>query len=240
MRKGPPHLLEQAGGMDDLRKQADVKTVPLRGKKAAGRVALVDDEDYDRVMQHKWNVKESGRMTYVMANVVREDGSHTTISMHKLITGWPMTDHANHDGLDNQRHNLRPATPSQNSMNNRSRQNTSSRYKGVTWQKNQGVWVAHVGAPTGRIYLGMFTSEDSAAQAYDTVARQVFGEYACLNFPDLPPAELPAPKECPVCGAAVPRIRRGGGKYCSLACRKVVQYARQVERRRAARKSVAC
>jgi predicted nucleic acid-binding Zn ribbon protein len=213
-----------------------MKTVPLHGKKAAGLVALVDDEDYGFVLPFRWNVKESGRMIYAMANVVRGDGSHTTISMHKLITGWPMADHANHDGLDNQRSNLRPATPSQNSMNNRPRRNTSSRYKGVGWQKNQGVWVAHVGTPAGRIYLGIFASEESAARAYDTVARQAFGEYACLNFPDLPPAELPAPKECPVCGAPVPRIRRGGGKYCSPACGKVVHYARQVERRRATRK----
>ena len=30
-----------------------MKTVPLRGAKAAGRVALVDDENYDLVMQYR-------------------------------------------------------------------------------------------------------------------------------------------------------------------------------------------
>jgi hypothetical protein len=35
-----------------------VKTVPLHGKIAAGRVALVDDGDYELVVQHRWNAKE--------------------------------------------------------------------------------------------------------------------------------------------------------------------------------------
>lgn len=35
-----------------------MKTVPLYGKKAAGRVALVDDANYDLVMRYRWNVWE--------------------------------------------------------------------------------------------------------------------------------------------------------------------------------------
>ena len=49
--------------------------------------------------------------------------------MHRLITGWPMVDHVDHDGLNNQRHNLRPATDETNQHNNRGRLNSSSRYK---------------------------------------------------------------------------------------------------------------
>ena len=91
-----------------------MKTVPLYGKVAAGRVALVDDEDYELVMGYRWNVTERGskspgarQIAYAIANTRKPDGRRTMIYMHSLVSGFPETDHKNHDGLDNQRGNLR-------------------------------------------------------------------------------------------------------------------------------------
>jgi hypothetical protein len=166
-------------------------TVPLHGNKAAGRVALVDDEDYDLVMQHSWYVWEKVRPTringpYALASI-RPGGRKTTISMHKLITGYVQTDHKDHNGLNNQRSNLRPATRTQNLANQRGHSQHSSQYKGVSWNKNGHVWHAAVSVDGRHRHLGFFVREADAAHAYDDAARVIFGEFACLNFPDDPP-----------------------------------------------------
>jgi hypothetical protein len=172
-----------------------MKTVPLHGRKAAGRVALVDDEDYDLVMQYRWHVREEQRPgrrrpngPYARTNVRIGDRS-TTIAMHSLLTGWPLTDHADHNGLNNQRYNLRPATFTENNANKREQAGTSSRFKGVCWAAStlrtgeQGRWLARIEANDRAHYLGKFACEEDAARAYDAAARRFFGAYACLNFP---------------------------------------------------------
>ena len=167
-----------------------MKTVPLSGAKAAGRVALVNDADYKLVSQYRWFVMErkiEGQRTrgpYAGA-WIRHDGRRVLLLMHKLITGWPLTDHKNHDGLDNRRRNLRNATKAQNNQNSRSRLGSSSQYKGVHWSTRQQRWRANI-AHEGRVRsLGVFMSEEDAARAYDAAALQLYGEYAVLNFPQV-------------------------------------------------------
>lgn len=175
-----------------------MKTVPLHGKKAAGRVALVDDEDYDLVMPRRWWVLErkiKGQRTrgpYAVTGTKKADGRRSLISMHQMITGYPMTDHKNHDGLDNRRSNLRTATKAQNAGNSRPAQGNSSRYKGVHWNSGRRGWRAAIVHQGKDRYLGTFDTEEDAALAYDTAARELFGEYAAPNLPHL--AHLPAPQ----------------------------------------------
>ena len=108
------------------------------------------------------------------------------IQMHKLITGYPKTDHKDHNGLNNQRSNLRPATVTQNNANQRPRRGFSSQYKGVFRVKKSGMWRARIGLDYGNHRIGDFVSELQAAYAYDAAAREMFGEYACPNFPEGP------------------------------------------------------
>lgn len=163
-----------------------MRTVPLYGAKARGRVALVDDADYELVMRHRWNVREviqPGKPTigpYALGSIKRR-----SVFMHKLITGWPRTDHEDHDGLNNQRYNLRQVTHGQNMMNRLPNANHSSQYKGVKWEGGRTQkWRADIRANGRRIYLGVYTSEVDAALAYDAAARIEHGEFAHLNFPD--------------------------------------------------------
>ena len=170
-----------------------MRTIPLGGKKAAGRVALVDDGDYPLVSQHKWYVREEKRRgrsrgPYAITNVTR-DGERTTLFMHNLIMGRTWIDHANGNGLDNQRSNLRSATNIQNMRNRLPNINHSSQYKGVYWQTGRRVWVARIGYGGQRHDLGCFGDEEEAAKAYDAAAQAAFGEFARLNFPVEPPPE---------------------------------------------------
>jgi AP2 domain len=167
-----------------------MKTVPLYGAKAAGRVAFVDDEDYDLVMQYRWNVhdpepKRPGRLrtAYAIANTVI-DGRRTTVKMHILIMDRPYIDHMNHNGLDNRRENLRPATWVQNSRNMAPTSRGASRYKGVGFHSLNGRWRARIKTDAGSISLGVYATEEEAARAYDAAARKYYGEFAFLNFPD--------------------------------------------------------
>lgn len=162
-------------------------TIALSGRKGAGRVALIDDEDQPLVTPYPWWLVESKRKSgslrgpYAQTEFRRGDGRLIKPHMHSLITGYPMTDHINHDGLDNRRSNLRPATYAQNLHNQRLRDGTSSRYKGVCWHVNHRRWQAGLTIDSRYIYLGSFTSEEEAAVAYNAAALQAFGAYACLN-----------------------------------------------------------
>jgi hypothetical protein len=116
-----------------------MKEIPLNGKKAAGRVALIDDEDYDLVMQYKWYVDERFREgvkgtwhSGPRAVATYKDGEHIHLMMHTLITGWPEVDHADGNGLNNQHYNLREVTHLQNTWNRNGHPGASSKYKGVT------------------------------------------------------------------------------------------------------------
>jgi hypothetical protein len=170
-----------------------VKEIRLHGAKAAGRVALVDDEDYDLVMAYRWRVWEVDRGRrrldgpYAVAHA-RRAGRPTGVRMHQLITGWSRTDHRNGDGLDNRRGNLRPATNAQNQHNQRPQLGGSSAYKGVYRQR--GKWRAQISVDDRRRYLGVFADEVDAARAYDEAARALFGEFARVNFPAGPPEPL--------------------------------------------------
>jgi hypothetical protein len=170
--------------------RSGVKEIPLHGKIAAGRTALVDDEDYDLVMQYRWRAYETyskrrGTSGPYAASTVRVTGDpkrrQKQVFMHRLLTGYALTDHRNNNGLDNQRHNLRPATTAQNNHNQRPRRGTSSRFKGVTLRKQSGKWQASIKVNGKYRYLGLHASEEDAALAYNAAALMLYGEFAYLN-----------------------------------------------------------
>ena len=114
------------------------------------------------------------------------------IMMHKFIMNAPKgmcVDHINHDGLDNRRENLRICTYSQNSQNKRRRVDSKSGYKGVHQisekYKLKKRFMAYL-RPKGqkRIRLGHYLTAEEAAKAYDKKAKELFGEFAELNFPE--------------------------------------------------------
>lgn len=142
-----------------------------------GQFALVDDADYDWLMQWKWCYAAVG---YAVSRI-----QGRVVYMHRLIAGSPQgmeIDHVDHDKLNNCRSNLRIATRAQNNGNRLKQPNTTSRYKGVAWYKAQGRWRAMIHRDDRPIFLGYFDDEIEAARAYDRAARELFGDFAKTNF----------------------------------------------------------
>lgn len=108
--------------------------------------------------------------------------------MHRLIMNTPdhlVCDHINHNGIDNRKQNLRNCTKKQNRANSRSLAKSSSKYKGVCWDKSCKKWCAYIKNNDKRTHLGYFEDEAEAARAHDRAAKKIRGEFAALNFPVL-------------------------------------------------------
>lgn len=153
-----------------------MKLIPL----TQGKFALVDDEDYDFLMQWKWS--------YYGGYAHRGEWQKNTkkikkIRMHRLIMQTPhhmQTDHIDGNGINNQKNNLRIVTHGQNMQNKNSHNGTQSRHKGVypVREKFRGMITPN----KKRIHLGYFLSETEAAEAYNKAALEHFGEFARLNI----------------------------------------------------------
>ena len=154
------------------------KLIPL----TQGKFAIVDADDYDELSQYKWTAAKSPNTFYAVRSVRGRQ-----IRMHRLITNAPkglVVDHRNHNGLDNRKENLRLCTRSENACNQRPQTGRSSKYKGVCWHKTQKRWHARIHSNGVTYHLGSFKSEIEAAKAYDKKTKELFGKFACLNFPN--------------------------------------------------------
>jgi len=152
-------------------------------------VALVDDEDYDRVNALKWHVRRTGKTAYASHSLwLKEEKRYTQIHMHRFIVNAPLeldVDHVDGDGLNNTRQNLRPATRSQNVANRHHGNTSKSGFIGV--KSHYKRWKARIGSYNRKNapkHLGSFVTPEEAARAYDKAAKERYGEFAKLNFPE--------------------------------------------------------
>jgi hypothetical protein len=153
-----------------------------------GQYAIVDPEDYERLNKHKWHAKKYKNTFYAARNIrIGKNKKWLPIQMHREILRVPdgmLVDHINHNGLDNRKANLRPATHSQNCRNRTyiNRKNSSSKYKGVTWHRHTKKWYVRIRHNNKRKTVGLFHDEIQAAKAYDEATRKFHGEFAVTNF----------------------------------------------------------
>ena len=145
--------------------------------------AIVDDEDFELISQHKWYATR-GRHTFYAVRDSRTNKNPKIQRMHRLIMKpniWEQVDHIDGNGLNNIRSNLRICSKQENHFNSKARHGTSC-FKGVGLHKPTQKWRARIRFNTQEIHLGLFNSETEAAKAYDQKAKELFGEFARLNF----------------------------------------------------------
>ena len=152
-------------------------------KLTQGKVAIVDDEDFEGLNQVKWYADRNRNTWYAVRNFRRADGGRTLELMHRRILNAPigkMVDHHNGDGLDDRRENLRLCTTSVNRQNQHTICGTS-KYQGVTWDKRNKKWRAEIRINKKKIHIGRYKSEGLAAVAYNIAALRFIGIDAKLN-----------------------------------------------------------
>ncbi len=124
-------------------------TISLGGINGANKFAIIDEEDYKIVGNYKWYLSDQG---YALSTIKGKN-----IRMHKLIMNTPsdmVTDHKNHNRLDNRRINLRIVTQKENARN---RGNSM----GYCYDKSRGKWlVTYKGK-----YFGRYNTEEEAKKA---------------------------------------------------------------------------
>ncbi len=151
--------------------------------------AQVDDEDFAWLSQWSWYAHVRRRKRSAIPYAMRKE-RRKMLAMHIALAQrygfWKPDleiDHWDGNRINNQKWNLRPVSGSQNQWNQLPRSGTSSRYKGVCWLKDKGLWRASIKQHYRKFYLGQFQTEEEAARAYDRKALELFGPHARLNFP---------------------------------------------------------
>lgn len=151
-----------------------------------GKVAIVDDEDYELLSPWQWRARTwwASRTSYAYRYVSRGDGTFQKLLMHRAILDAPpemQVDHIDGNGLNNTRSNLRLATHTQNQANASRRRDNQSGFKGVRRIRDSG-WQARICVNGKQQHVGFFQTAEEAARAYDKAARDLRGQFAKLNF----------------------------------------------------------
>lgn len=159
-----------------------MKLIPVIGPKGQMFHAKVDDEDFDRMSKHRWIYAKGGSGScYVIRRVYVSRSYSKSIFMHREVMETPdglITDHRNHDTLDNRKENLRVCDYAQNGQNNKPTGKTS-KFKGVSRHQGKAKpWQSKIRVGDKRIYLGTFATEQDAANAYRAASLKYHGDFS--------------------------------------------------------------
>lgn len=150
-------------------------------KTTNGYTIKVDDCDYSILIKYNWYGLKKGNKIYADTIVKQKH-----IKMHRFLLNINNkkvhVDHIDGDGLNNTKINLRLCSNSQNQMNRGKQRNNTSGYKGVYFCKLNKRWKSQI-TKEGKTYsCGYHDTKEEAARAYDTKARELFGDYCKTNF----------------------------------------------------------
>jgi hypothetical protein len=149
-----------------------------------GRVAIVDDEDFDWLSKWKWHYhRRKGAFTGYARRTSRETGKQYTVLTHNEIyryhhsTSFQELDHINTCGCDNRKLNLRIASRNTNCTNKQRRSDCTSKQTGVNWNRCNCMWVARLQLPGKRLFLGNFTKKKDAIEARQQAEIEFFKDF---------------------------------------------------------------
>jgi hypothetical protein len=147
--------------------------------------------DYGRVRNSKGKILEGTEFNGYRRVSFRINGKLNSRLVHRSVAiafienleGKEFVDHIDGNRSNNHISNLRWATVSENNANATKRVNSTSKHKGVYWNKNRQLWESKITANKKNIVIGWYNDEDEAGRAYDLKALELFGQFAKLNYP---------------------------------------------------------
>lgn len=153
-------------------------------KKHGQFVCIIDDEDYPLISKYHLTITKRKKNIYVMCACKNEYKL-----LHRVLLNMKerkqVIDHINGNGLDNRKDNLRICTQGRNvqnqQINARKTDTSSSKYKGVCFDKRRKKWAAYITVNYKHKYLGRFETELEAAYSYNNAAIEYFGEFSKIN-----------------------------------------------------------
>ncbi len=155
--------------------ETESREIPL----TRGMVALVDIQDYEWLMQWKWQAV-NGRNTFYASR--RKDVSMAREILSLKNGDKRKPDHLNGNGLDNRRCNLRISDNFLNGYNCKMQKHNTSGYRGVSKYRG-GRWISYIKVGGMQIHCGYYGTPEEAAIAHDIASIKQYGENAMLNFP---------------------------------------------------------
>lgn len=156
--------------------KGDTVEIILKNQKfeETGR-AIIDIEDFDKIICHKWHL---GTWGYAETR----DDNKTNLLMQRLVLDeydpQKIPDHINRNPLDNRKSNLRIANKSDNAANSKLPRTNTSGIKGVSWNKNANAWRAYITKDGTRYELGYSKDFNKAVQKRLMAEKEYFGEFA--------------------------------------------------------------
>lgn len=160
-----------------------MKKIPLIGKLSDSHFALVDNEDFERVMKHGWyRVVMHGTESAMMSGARGRN-----IYMHRFIMDarkGKTVGHKNGNKLDNRRKNLCIASRSETQGNRKQTLLSVAGCRGVTFtaRNKSRPYRARIMVEKKIIDLGYFPTKEAASKAYFKAAKKAFGEFARKTF----------------------------------------------------------
>ena len=144
---------------------------------------LVDDEDYDQIIQYNWHI---GRQK----SKFRVERNHKAgiRRLHRFILNISdpsiQVDHIDRNPLNNQKNNLRIVSVTENNRNIALSKRNTSGYKGVSWHKTANKWTVRIHYNGKYHSCGLYDNVKDAARAYNEKALEYYKEFAFLNKVD--------------------------------------------------------
>jgi hypothetical protein len=156
-----------------------------------GYFATVSASAYNLVVHIRWYPLKAyhpdGSLKNIYAYGRLPDDKHKTVYLHRLLMGVTNpkidVDHKDHVGLNCTYDNMIVVPRTKNLQNSRLRSNSTSGYKGVTWDKERQKWIVFIRFEGHQKYLGRFAPDNiiGAARAYDAGSIRYHGKHGCTN-----------------------------------------------------------
>jgi hypothetical protein len=145
--------------------------ITVLSPKFGPREVLIDDEDFQLVSTLRLYLWSTSRHSGIYVHAYIPEAWYKPQRLHRvLMKAGPgeIGDHINGNPLDNRKSNLRIVTALVNNQNARKRRDgVTSRFKGVSWCKTSKKWKAQIQVCGHKKSLGLHTTEEAAARAYD-------------------------------------------------------------------------